>query len=112
MCSQAATTKPVICAASATGPNGAVYRGPICNLGQAVTLRKAGKDVVVCDGTLAENRDLAKQIEESVVGFGNVLEHAPHMTIAGPQALPHFQPNHRPPQGHTFFETTTQKAIP
>ncbi|HVA51823.1 MAG TPA: hypothetical protein VNH11_36110 [Pirellulales bacterium] len=111
MTSPAATGKPVICAASAAAPDGAVYRGPVCSLLQAIRLRRAGKDVVVCDGKLFENRDLAKQIEEAAVGVGNVMEHAAHTRTAGPNALPHYQPVRRPPDGHTFFETLSQKAI-
>jgi hypothetical protein len=111
MSSQPATAAPVICAASATPPDGGVYRGPICTFLQAIQLRRAGKDVVVCDGKLTENRDLAKQIEEMAVGVGNVREHVAHTTVAGPDALPHFQPLRRPPYGHTFFETMSQKAV-
>ncbi|MGH7201298.1 MAG: hypothetical protein ACREJB_11885 [Planctomycetaceae bacterium] len=50
------------------------------------------------------------KIEEAVVGVGNAREDPPHVATAGPQALPHFQPKHRPPAGHTFFETATRKA--
>jgi hypothetical protein len=28
----------------------------------------------------------------------------------GPGALPHFQPDPRPPEGHCFYETTTRKS--
>jgi hypothetical protein len=105
-----ATTPAVICFASATGPNGAVYRGPGCSKAQPIAFRAAGNDIVICDGSLADNRMLAKEIEEAVVGVGNAKEDPPHVIAAGPDALPHFQPKVRPPQGHSFFETSTQKA--
>ena len=66
--------------------------------------------MVVCDGSGADNRRLAKEIEESVVGVGNAKEDPPHVISAGPDALPHFQPKVRPPAGHSFFETSTAKA--
>ena len=101
---------PTIAFASATGPNGAVYRGPVCSRAQAVAFRAAGNDIVVCDGSTADNRKLARDIEESVAGAGNVKEDPPHVIAAGVDALPHFQPMTRPPAGHCFFETNTQKA--
>lgn len=102
--------QPTICFASATGSNGAVYRGPTCSKAQAVAFRTAGNDIVVCDGSTPDNRKLAKEIEESVVGTGKAKEDPPHVISAGPDALPHFQPKVRPPAGHSFFETNTQKA--
>jgi len=87
-----------------------VYRGPGCSKVQAIAYRKAGNDIVVCDGSTADNRKLAKEIEEAVVGIGNAREDPAHVITAGPDALPHFQPKARPPAGHSFFETSTQKA--
>jgi hypothetical protein len=66
--------------------------------------------IVVCDGTTPDNRKLATEIEELVVGVGNAREDPPHVISAGPDALPHFQPKARPPAGHSFFETSTAKA--
>jgi hypothetical protein len=103
-------TQPTICFASATAPNGAFYRGPTCSKAQAVAFRTAGDDIVVCDGSTADNRKRAREIEESVVGAGNAKEDPPHVISAGPDALPHFQPKVRPPAGHSFFQTNTQKA--
>ena len=74
-------------------------------------LRNAGKDVVVCDGTTDDNRKLAEQIEGTVAGAGNLSLHRPRILVAGPDALPHYQPKRRPPDGHTFFETQTRKAV-
>ena len=96
-------TPSTICFASATGPNGAVFRGPTCSKAQAIAFRTAGNDIVVCDGSLADNRKVAREIEESVVGVGNAKEDPPHVISAGADALPHYQPKVRPPAGHTFF---------
>jgi hypothetical protein len=104
------TSAPTICFASATGPNGTVHRGPSCSKTQAVAYRRAGNDIVVCDGSTADNRRIAREVEEAAVGIGNAREDPAHAAAAGPDALPHFQPKLRPPAGHTFFETTTQKA--
>jgi hypothetical protein len=104
------TTPPTICFASATGPNGTVYRGPSCSKAQAVAYRRAGNDVVVCEGSTADNRKLAREIETAAVGAGNAREDPAHAIAAGPDALPHFQPKLRPPAGHSFFETNKQKA--
>ena len=106
------TNPPSICFASATGANGAVYRGPACSKAQAIAFRMAGNDIVICDGCLADNRMLAKEIEEAVVGVGNAREDPAHVVSAGPDALPHFQPKVRPPSGHTFFETSAARARP
>ena len=104
------TNLPTICFASATGPNGTVYRGPSCSKAQAVAYRRAGNDIVVCEGSTVDNRRLAREIEVATVGAGNAREDPAHALSAGPDALPHFQPKVRPPAGHSFFETTTQKA--
>jgi hypothetical protein len=87
-----------------------VYRGSSCSEAQAVAYRRSGNDIVVCDGSTAENRKLAREIETAAVGAGNAREDPAHAITAGPDALPHFQPKVRPPAGHSFFETTTQKA--
>ena len=50
---------PTIHYASATGPDGAVYRGPTCSKVEAVAWRNAGKDVVICGDSPAANQDLA-----------------------------------------------------
>ncbi|MEI8371372.1 MAG: hypothetical protein WCJ35_00905 [Planctomycetota bacterium] len=65
---------------------------------------------MVCDGSTVDNRRLAKEIEEAVVGVGNAKEDPAHIVSAGSDALPHFQPKVRPPTGHGFFEIGTAKA--
>lgn len=76
---------------------------------QAVVLRRAGGEIVVCGANLAANRAAAQAIEQAAVGAGNWIRHPPHLN-AGPNALPHFQPNPRPPAGHSFYETPNRQA--
>jgi hypothetical protein len=50
---------------------------------------------------------VAGRIEQ--MANGRWVLHRPH-AHAGPQALPHFQPQTRSPGGHTFYETNKRKA--
>jgi hypothetical protein len=61
----------------------------------------------VCGKDLAANRDLAKTIEHAANG---TYKRCPPHANAGADALPHYQPNSRPPAGHTFYETTNRKS--
>jgi hypothetical protein len=90
----------------ASGPSGAVVRGAEMDVPAAVARRRAGGDVVVCGDDVDANRRLAQAIESAV---GPCIRSEPHAK-AGPFALPHYQPNPRPPAGHTFYETTRRKA--
>jgi len=74
---------------------------------QAIIERQAGTDIVVCGNDLAANRDIAKRFEQTA--NGRYTRHAPHAN-AGFNALPHYQPDPRPPAGHCFYETSTRKA--
>lgn len=74
---------------------------------EAVELRRRGVDVVVCGGDVATNLAVAGRIEQ--MANGRWVLHRPH-AHAGPQALPHFQPQTRSPGGHTFYETNKRKA--
>src|SRR5436305_395285 len=102
----AATTSPKIYVA-VLGPNGAVTKGQAITQAQAEARRKVGQDIVVCGPNLAENRNLAKTIESNA--NGNYKLCPPHAN-AGPLALPHFQPDPRPPAGHSFYETPNRHA--
>jgi hypothetical protein len=85
----------------ASGPSGVVVKGLEITRDEAIQRRAAGEDVVVCGGDVGANRRLAREIESAV---GPAKREDPHRG-AGPNALPHFQPVNRPPQGHTFYET-------
>jgi hypothetical protein len=90
----------------ASGPSGAVVRGPQIDFDAAVARRRSGGDVVVCGEDTDANRRLARAIESAV---GPCRRSEPHRS-AGVQALPHYQPDPRPPAGHTFYETARRKA--
>jgi hypothetical protein len=91
---------------AALGNLGRVVRGREISEAEAVLERRAGRDVVVCGGDLAANRALARKIESQVGPY----KIAPPHKFLGPYALPHFQPEPRPPEGHTFYETPALKA--
>ncbi|HEY7156304.1 MAG TPA: hypothetical protein VH575_20220 [Gemmataceae bacterium] len=90
----------------ASGPSGAVLAGTVMDFSAAVARRQAGLDVVVCGEDVAANRRLAGAIETTV---GVCQRSDPHRR-AGPLALPHFQQDTPPPEGHTFYETANRKA--
>lgn len=87
---------------------GGVKKGASITQAQAEKRRTLGQDVVVCRPDLAANRALAKTIERNANGSWKLCP--PHAN-AGPHALPHCQPDPRPPAGHTFYETPNRKAI-
>lgn len=89
------------------GTNGAVHRGPPIDLETAVERRRNGFDIVVCGPDSGVNRRLAGHIERTA--NGNVALEYPHRS-AGVRALPHWQPDPRPPRGHSFYETEHRKA--
>ena len=89
-----------------SGPSGGVIRGAEITFDEAVARRKAGEDVVVCGDDAETNRRLAEKIEATV---GPCQRGNPH-SKAGPRALPHYQPDPRPPTGHTFYETARRRA--
>jgi hypothetical protein len=88
--------------------NGAVVKTQAIDQAKAVVLRKAGLDVVVCGPDIAENRRLAALIERNANGSA---KRCPPHGNEGPHALPHFQPDPRPPEGHTFYETPNRQAF-
>jgi hypothetical protein len=90
------------------GPGGSVVRGRTINQSQAEVRRANGDDVVVCGPDLAANRGLARIIE--VNANGSAKRCPPHAN-AGPDALPHYQPDPRPPAGHTFYETPNRHTV-
>ena len=90
----------------ASGASGIVDYGGEIDLAAAVARRQAGDDVVVRGDDVNANRRLAEAIETAV---GPCKRSDPHH-LAGPRALPHYQPHPRPPTGHTFYETPRRKA--
>lgn len=92
------------------GENGRVYKGAQIEKQAAIARREAGLDIVVCGDNADSNRQLAKEIEEAAAGADNYRRHEPHPLTAGPDALPHYQPKVRPPEGHAFYETARRKA--
>jgi hypothetical protein len=100
-------TAPQIYEAS-LGANGSVVRGQAITQAQAQAKRQVGQDVVVCGPNLTANRSLAGLIERNA--NSSAKRCPPHLN-AGPLALPHFQPDPRPPIGHTFYETPNRKAV-
>jgi hypothetical protein len=103
----AAPVPPDICEAT-LGANGSVIRGPVLTQAQAEARRQAGQDVVVCGPNLTANRNLAGTIERNASG---AAKRCPPHANAGPRALPHYQPDPRPPAGHTFYETPKRHAV-
>ncbi len=85
-----------------------LIRGKSITMEQAVLLRRNGTDVGVIGKDLAANRSLARQIENLANGK---VKRCPHHSNAGPNASPHFQPDPRPPEGHTFYETPNRKSL-
>ena len=86
---------------------GSVIKGAAITQAQAEARRKAGKDVIVCGPDLAANRVAAGTIERNANGRA---KRCPPHASSGPNALPHYQPDPRPPAGHTFYETPNRKA--
>jgi hypothetical protein len=90
------------------GGDGAVIKGKLITQADAEVRRQSGLDVVVCGSDLSVNRALAHSIERNA--NGSVKRCPPHPN-AGSHALPHYQPDPRPPDGHTFYETPRRKAL-
>jgi hypothetical protein len=90
------------------GAGGSVIRGAPITRAQAETRRRAGQDVVVCGPDIGANRSLAGAIERAANG---TAKRCPPHASSGPDALPHYQPDPRPPGGHTFYETPNRKAV-
>jgi hypothetical protein len=110
-------TKPSLIASGSVSPKifeamrsseGRVSKGKPLTLAQAEDRRRAGQDVVVCGPDLGDNRRLAGLIERNANG---TAKRCPPHVNAGARALPHYQPDPRPPDGHTFYETPNRKAF-
>ena len=84
-----------------------VFSGPVIDMTTAVARRQANLDVVIRGDDIDRNRALAQAIERAV---GPYQRGTPHLSTAGPHALPHYQQDQPPPDGHTFYETGRRKA--
>jgi len=89
------------------GANGAVIRVPRpINQTQAIGIRRNDGNVVVCGPDKTANSLMARDIEHAANGHRKRCK--PHIN-AGPNALPHDQPDPRGQTiGHTFYETDTK----
>jgi hypothetical protein len=92
------------------GTNGAVIRvQPPINQAQAIAIRQKDGNVVVCGPNKTTNSVLARDIEHAASGLWKRCK--PHIN-AGPNALPHYQPDPRGQTiGHTFYETDTKHPL-
>ncbi len=89
------------------GNAGSVKKGVPITQTQAEERRRNGLDVVVCGSNRGANRRLAGLIERNAVKKAKCCP--PHLS-AGGRSLPHWQPDPRPPDGHSFYETDNLKA--
>lgn len=96
---------PVVYSAT-RGPNGRVRRASVVSAAEAILVRQADGDVVVCGPDKRANRTQAREIEAAV---GPWKREEPHDS-AGAFSLPHFQQVVKPPAGHTFYETDNRKS--
>jgi hypothetical protein len=89
------------------GANGAVIRvPPPIDQAQAIAIRQNDGNVVVCGPDKTANSVVARDIEQAASGRWKRCK--PHVN-AGPNALPHYQPDPRgQTTGHTFYETDTK----
>jgi len=92
------------------GTNGAVIRVRLpINQAQAVIIRQKDGNVVVCGPDKKANSLTARDIEQSANGAWRRCK--PHIN-AGPNAMPHYQPDPRGQTiGHTFYETDTKHPL-
>jgi len=88
------------------GSLGRVIRGDELVEEKAIAEYEAGGDVVVCGDDHKANKRQAQMIANAV---GPNKRQVPHKK-AGPYALPHYQADPRPPEGHVFYETDNKKA--
>ena len=63
--------------------------------------------VLVDAGPPSQGQTVADYIKRNANGTAKRCP--PHLN-EGPYALPHFQPDPRPPEGHTFYETSNRRA--
>jgi hypothetical protein len=96
--------------AASLGATGAVIRvPPPITQAQAIAIRRNDGNVVVCGPNKTANSLRARDIEHAANGHWKRCK--PHIN-AGPNALPHYQPDPRGQTiGHTFYETDTKHPL-
>jgi hypothetical protein len=101
---------PQIIYEATLGANGAVIRVlPPINQAQAIAIRQNDGNVVVCGPNKTANSIMARDIEHAANRHWKRCK--PHVN-AGPNALPHYQPDPRgQTRGHTFYETVTKHPL-
>jgi hypothetical protein len=89
---------------------GAVIRiQPPITQAEAITIRQRDGNVVVCGPDKTANSVLARDIEQAASGHWKRCR--PHLS-AGPNGLPHYQPDPRgTTTGHTLYETDTKHPL-
>jgi hypothetical protein len=95
---------------AALGANGAVIRmQPPIHQAQAIAIRQNDGNMLVCGPNKKANSVMARDIEQAANGAWKRCK--PHIN-AGPNALPHYQPDPRGQTiGHTFYETNTKHPL-
>jgi hypothetical protein len=86
--------------------DGNVAKGEPITEAQAVSERRAGRDVVVCGDDLAGNRDLAKRIENTANGS---YKRCPPHANAGPMPCHIISPIHVHPTDILFTKRGTAR---
>jgi hypothetical protein len=104
------TSLPQLIYEAKLGTHGAVIRvQPAINQAQAIVIRQNDGNVVVCGPNKVANFVMARDIEQAANGRWRRCK--PH-TNAGPNTLPHYQPDPRGQTiGHTFYETDTKHPL-
>jgi hypothetical protein len=92
------------------GADGTVIRvPPPIKQEQAIAIRRNDGNVVVCGPSKTANSVMARDIEHAANGRWKRCK--PHIN-AGPNALPHYQPDPRGQTiGHTFYETDSKHPL-
>jgi hypothetical protein len=92
------------------GANGAVIPvPPPIDEARAIAIRQSDGNVVVCGPDKTANSITARDIEQAASGRWKRCK--PHIN-AGPNALPHYQPDPRGHTiGHTFYEPDTKHPL-
>ena len=83
-------------------------QGAAIEIATAVVERQNGRDVVVCGPDVVANMRMGQEIESRATGNRYKFDRA-HVN-RGRFALSHFQPNPRPPEGHTFIESPPDRV--